>query len=169
VQKHIQLKHLEAIAEVKTKAMEEQAFQNYFNDPKRIIPSLPQNNNFSMNPMSASMRTSPNQIPRGRQFMNIGGWVPPMVVPSFYPPTTLPPQFFSPLAAPVQRGGRSGPRPSSNKRRSGGGGSSFQPPRSASPPPPPGVEADPRAIRTYVDLDNPGEQDTWNIDYRTSK
>eukprot|EP01087_Luapelamoeba_hula_P012548 TRINITY_DN3503_c0_g1_i1.p1 TRINITY_DN3503_c0_g1~~TRINITY_DN3503_c0_g1_i1.p1 ORF type:complete len:990 (+),score=206.85 TRINITY_DN3503_c0_g1_i1:211-3180(+) len=41
VQKHIRLKHPEAISEIKDKVMEDQYFQNYANDPNRIQPSLP--------------------------------------------------------------------------------------------------------------------------------
>jgi len=148
VKKHVGLKHADKLEEVKKKAVEQQYFDNYCSDTKRI------------NPGQGLIASYGGRGGRGR-----GGpqWPNMNMVPNFFP---TPPNFFGQ----PQSYGRGGPRRrgSNNPFNNNKGGYQPRPPRTSMEPPP-GVAADPRSMREYRDLDAPDEGTTvMQIDYRTA-
>lgn len=127
VKKHLNLKHNDKIEEAKKKALEKQFFDNYFRDPRRIIPT-PQTGLIPLPPNA--MRT-----PQMRRFWS--GAISP--VPGvFYPSMS----YFSPNFRGRGRG-------RGNRRQSFGSPGLLEPP--------PGIIPDPRSTRDYQDLDAPSE------------
>jgi len=159
VKKHIGLKHPEKILETKKKSLEQQFFENYCSDPKRINPSP----SMLSNQQSAGNRNTPM---RGRN--NYGAWPSPLTqidsyqmggsgMPFFNSPQSS--NYFSPSLQQNYRGGSSGGRRKISGRPQL---DRFKPTN-----PPHGIYPDPRSIREYVDLDAPSEE-IIQIDYRTA-
>jgi len=143
VRKHISLKHIEKINEVKQKALEDQFYNNYFYDNNHITPMNIQNNSGHMGWGNWGDNSGPSLGYYGRG-----------AAYSSYPPSNPYHNRYH------SGGGRRG-------RDSGGGASNtrFRPPPGHTLEPE--FQKDPRKLKEYVDLDAPTE-DAPIIDYRST-
>jgi len=173
IRKHLSMKHTEETEKYKKKAHENQFFENFLSDPRRMTPNVQQN--FGQ---SGQFQMQQGRFPRMNQRSFGGGWPPqtafiPVPVP-FYPPAYMPDPYQSrPNSFYSPSGGRGGGR----GRRGGGGGNrgggyrgsySGGSHHNEDLPAPPGFAQDPRGLREYVDLDAPAEE-VIQIDYRMDK
>jgi len=147
VRKHLSLKHIEDLELLKQKALDKQFFENYFNDPRRIVPNTSQ---------QTYLLPSPIQRSQNRR----GGLLPPPIH-SMFPPAYIPPipsgQYYTPQPTYRRGGGNRGNRGGYRGQRQNQPIGELEPPA--------GVTPDPRSLREYVDLDAPAEE-TVQIDYR---
>mmetsp|Transcript_34343 Transcript_34343/g.55549 ORF Transcript_34343/g.55549 Transcript_34343/m.55549 type:complete len:346 (+) Transcript_34343:1541-2578(+) len=165
VRKHISLKHETNIAGVKTKARLEQFFNNYANDPNRMMPvhNRPLDGATSNNTPGSANGRDPVSLARDPYHDRYAPIPPPLPYPGRqdmrYFPYPPPPPLRG--RAPPPYGGPS----SLGSRRGGGGGGGSDRGRGMDYGRSGAGGRDPRQLTEYVDLDAPSE-DTVQIDYR---
>jgi len=145
VKKHLTLKHEDKFSEVKKLAFDNQYFENYLNDPKKIQP-----------PQTSSTNQPDRRNDRRNDRQGRNQWA--------NRDERFPSRDFNTPKGRAQRGGRA---PFRGAGRDLSTGRAFDRPVHSLEPPP-GVSADPRALREYVDLDAPPEEEIVHIDYRSS-